>query len=688
MHALAPVKSLSVRAEVTLLSGFGALAFCLAALMFGKDLHFDALHYHLYLGASADGSRLSRDFMAASLQSYLTPYGYVPFHWMAKHGWPTWLALTSIALVQSLIVPATWLVSYAIFPGRSCGDSVSRVMSVVMGLACGLIIVQIGSSFIDLTTSIPVIAGLAIMLLCHRGMMAWTPGMVASGLVFGIATGLKLTNAQAVVCAFFIPVLSRGTLVQRFSRLSIAGLVSGFAFALVQGPWSVQLWKEFGNPMFPFFNAIFKSDDFGLWSFRHVRFEPDGPMQFILRPLLVADFMGSVYHESSAPDARFAGLLGLLTIIACKRFKGSPLAPRLAPCAAMLMIWLCAGWVTWLLWSGNGRYFIPGFVLVGPMIMASVRSVSMAGSARLAWGGFVVIFAAQLGLLMTNTATRWSNVERPFTGLSDRFFDVLASGPLATEPRILITIGMQSSSWSVTGLHRDSSLINIDGQYTMRPGGPGWDRVKGILDSARPIGLYVRSTPSELRNIASARGIRARNPQEVIDRLESAWMLANFRKTLLFYGMAPKDNGRCWRLSYNQKDPVEHERFYMGEAVNTGLEEPIGMVCDVITIAATETQPRSTEIERADLAASIIERHCPERFPPGQAVTVPRESAMTRFYSPTDTRMVFNSLGEVSSSTFLVFGMQRIGLVEEIISGQWTPNCMSRQTAYVPPWAR
>jgi hypothetical protein len=165
-------------------------------------------------------------------------------------------------------------------------------------------------------------------------------------------------------------------------------------------------------------------------------------------------------------------------------------------------------------------------------------------------------------------------------------------------------------------------------------------------------------------------------------------MLANFRKTLLFYGMAPKDNGRCWRLSYNQKDPVEHERFYMGEAVNTGLEEPIGMVCDVITIAATETQPRSTEIERADLAASIIERHCPERFPPGQAVTVPRESAMTRFYSPTDTRMVFNSLGEVSSSTFLVFGMQRIGLVEEIISGQWTPNCMSRQTAYVPPWAR
>src|ERR1700678_480803 len=52
----------------------------------GKDMAWDTLNYHLYLGFSALNNRFGQDYFAAGPQSYFNPYIYAPFYYLARSG--------------------------------------------------------------------------------------------------------------------------------------------------------------------------------------------------------------------------------------------------------------------------------------------------------------------------------------------------------------------------------------------------------------------------------------------------------------------------------------------------------------------------------------------------------------------------------------------------------------------------
>src|SRR5216683_2017534 len=68
---------------------FACVALALACnYVLGKDMAWDTLNYHLYLGLSALNDRFGQDYFAAGALSYLNPYAYIPFYAMVGGGLP------------------------------------------------------------------------------------------------------------------------------------------------------------------------------------------------------------------------------------------------------------------------------------------------------------------------------------------------------------------------------------------------------------------------------------------------------------------------------------------------------------------------------------------------------------------------------------------------------------------------
>ncbi|MBK6928755.1 MAG: hypothetical protein IPH15_14970 [Comamonadaceae bacterium] len=95
-----------------------------------------------------------------------------------------------------------------------------------------------------------------------------------------------------------------------------------------------------------------------------IRFLADTWRDAILRPMAMAAPNSSVYIEIAAPDFRFALALGLgfLALISTRKASRAPgWLPTLALFALVFL-----SFIPWMRTTGNGRYFMPYLILIGP----------------------------------------------------------------------------------------------------------------------------------------------------------------------------------------------------------------------------------------------------------------------------------------------------------------------------------
>ena len=144
-----------------------SLAAIVFALFLGKDIHWDQLNYHYYLGFSVLHDRLAQDFMPASIQSYFVPYAYVPFAWMVERQVSDQTIVAVLAFLGSISIWATWelggrLCAPAVETGPLPFNGVGAWLSAATAAATPIVLSQIGSSFIDLTAAAPVLWGYVV----------------------------------------------------------------------------------------------------------------------------------------------------------------------------------------------------------------------------------------------------------------------------------------------------------------------------------------------------------------------------------------------------------------------------------------------------------------------------------------------------------------------------------------------
>jgi hypothetical protein len=467
-----------------------------AALLLGKDFSWDALAYHVYAGYSAVENRLAADYFAASTQGYLNPYAHVPFYLMLKHGFAPQLVVAVLALIHVLNLLIVYELA-CLLNRRDNGEVawMPVVLAVLLAFLNPIFILELGNSFNEISTSVPLLLGCYLLL---RGFALPRMATVAlAGMLIGAAAALKLSNLLFTVSVLPLLLMAPASIKLR-AQAVLAFAAGGMLGAIAAGGWwAWQLWELFGNPFFPLFNDIFKSPDVMASSVKHYRFLPHSLADGLLRPFMMLLPKGGVHVESVAPDLRYAALVLLLCLFGLKWAvraaqlklrQGEPFAPFQGQRAllALSLSLLCA-WGLWLLASGNSRYFLSMSCLAAVVLASllvrfsrNIRFFAYGGAAMLAFQAWTTVVVAD---------HRWNPAQ-----YGNSWFELTIPEQLRQQPQLYLHVGVLPASFLLPFLPEGSSMINLGGQYPLVDNA----KIRALLDKHGANVRVMRRAPSDV----------------------------------------------------------------------------------------------------------------------------------------------------------------------------------------------
>ncbi len=331
---------------------------CAAWTVFaGKDVNWDLLNYHYYLPYEWLHDRVLQDYFAASGQGYLNPVGFVPFYLLAASCHSV-IASMALAAMHSVNLALLYLIAWRLFAHRDPGERrLLSLLAATVGGASAIFWATVGSSFLEPLLTVPMLAG--VLLLIEPG----RAHPLAAGLLFGVAGALKYSNAIFALAALPLALVAS----PRRGRAGLAYVAGGVAaVALLAGPWLVLMGREFDNPVFPLFNAWFKSPHAPQANMFAGRFAIADIGAALAFPFELVAPGPLLYAEITAPDLRFAALV----VAAAAAFIVTPLGLR-RPAGALtgadwrLLGFFALAFALWLATSVNGRYGLIVLLLAG-----------------------------------------------------------------------------------------------------------------------------------------------------------------------------------------------------------------------------------------------------------------------------------------------------------------------------------
>lgn len=393
-----------------------------------------------------------------------------------------------------------------------------------------------------------------------------------------------------------------------------------------------------------------------------IRFEPDTWRDALLRPLAMIAPNAGVYVEIHAPDWRFvvAIVLGAVAIAANWRRIGQ------RSTMAAVTAWLVAAFAVWLATSGNGRYFIPGLLVIGPVCLALAYRLPGSRSLRMT----AALVAVGLQLFAVSSVTPWRSWGwAPWR--DGTYFPVQLDEQARTQPATYVTVSNISYSLIAPQFPAESRWINISTLPDVSDvNSIDMQRAQKIIKESKSLQFTAPSRPDFMD--------AARNPSPElateIDRMLNGQLLALKRplscRLLPSQGMA----------SIALKD--------IGTASPQTLAKMGFWVCDLQYPVARVEPPAAQQHTVADAAFAQVEKQCPRFFLPGQVGATPIEDdGWMRTYAQSDLRLFLLKDGVVYYKYGRALNMVRLGEAEAIRKGA-AVDCNHIRGRTGLPWER
>ncbi|HEX3914567.1 MAG TPA: hypothetical protein VHW71_13750 [Steroidobacteraceae bacterium] len=589
--------------------------------LLGKDMAPDMLSYHIYAGFNAVHARFAQDYFPAGPTSYFNPYIYVPLYYLVKSGLSSLEISSAFAIVHSIMLWLTYELALAVCPSHEGPRRLTfGLCAVAFALINPILLQQIGSTFADITTGELVLAGWLLLALAVRAPSI--ARVIGAGLLCGLATGFKLTNAVHAVAGiavlFMLPLAPWG----RIRRGIVYGISLGLGFLAIAAPWSYILERRFGNPLFPLMNNVFKSPEFTTEPLRHFRFIPETLAEALWRPFAMLDPVTMVHEELRAPDPRYAVLLVLAGVLFCRWLwqgrgvsSSQPVVSGDAVSTRVLSAigWgLAVDWVAWLSGSGNSRYFLPLSSVAAVVVVALVfRLFETQPKARnYVLAGILGIQGLQLWM---GTDFRWNE-----TAWDEHWINVAVPPKLKSDRSLYLTIGAQTNSFLAPYLSPGAGLINFSGFYTLGPDGASGAHIAEMVNRYAP---HVRML---IRGERLYRNDERRTPNRV--QIDDA--LRPFRLRV--------DESDCATISVHGLPPdLEFTVASSKPSVPQSRDTTYLVSCRVVPDRAEH--PAQLEAQHnIDLALDRLEDACPALFQPRRPNTEYMGDGGLRRYVNTD----------------------------------------------------
>lgn len=390
-----------------------------------------------------------------------------------------------------------------------------------------------------------------------------------------------------------------------------------------------------------------------------IRFMPDDLREAILRPVAMAAPDGAVYVEFIAPDFRFVFVL--LLVAAWLLLRGWRWAGPRTPW--ILLVVTALAFVPWLATSGNGRYFLPFLLVVGPLCIGLAQQLPTTRAMRLALA--VAMVGLQVFLVHEITPFRsWS-----FVHWGDGpAFPVEVPQRMREQPGTYVGLSNLSYSIIAPQFHPQSRWINLS-------------QLRG--DGASPL---ERRAEAFLREDHSPRLVF---PSLAIEDLRDPMDLAletAINDLLARHTLSVADASRCTLLPAPGIAGVARRSPQAEEQENPSQ---FGFwVCPLAHRASSEVATEAASADpREEAVFRKLEAHCPRLFH-GGAKTLRIPAGALRGYASSDFKLYVLSNGTVMYKYMRALNPVVLGTVDAVLAGKFSLDCGNVRGRGGLPWER
>ena len=481
-------------------------ASAIMAVRLGQDVSWDFQNYHYYSGYAFLNKPLDYDFAPGQEQSFHNPLLHVPT-WLMISRLPARAAAALLGALQGLNLYLVFLISWRLF--RRWNRTPRFLISLgnaAAGFYGTIQIAELGTTFGDTLVSIPILAGLLIVLIWlqsrEEGRRRACLLLFPAGLLAGVAFGLKATVivyvAGLLVCMTILMIRRR----MRAKCLAVfcIGLAAGFVAAY--GYWGVHLHREYRNPVYPYLNQIFRSPFYSLENTRDARFLPRTWQEGLFYPFYFAH-RNVLASEVNFRDARMAIahvsllLLALTSIFQLARFRRRNQSTRDPGDSTLLFLagFLAISYVAWQHLFSIYRYaavlelLIPVFLALLFSVWCRKRTVALA-------------ISLAVNVAIVNSVIPMDFGRQPFR---DGLWKVLIPPIRDLDRSVVVMAGTQATSYIVPSFPATTRFVRVSSNF-MRPGySAGLDRkILQVLASYDPARILAYVSSADEMSLADS----------------------------------------------------------------------------------------------------------------------------------------------------------------------------------------
>jgi len=397
------------------------------------------------------------------------------------------------------------------------------------------------------------------------------------------------------------------------------------------------------------------------------RFEPDTWLAALLRPVAMAAPDSHVYVEIMAPDFRWVFVLLLLALLVSMRRRargGSAGAVATTGADAqpatvlVLLAALAVAFVPWLMTSGNGRYFLAGLLIVGPVCVGLAWRLPVTRALRLTLAAGMVALQA-FAVQQSAPWQAWGLAQWK----EPPYFQVDLPPEAKAEPATYVTMSVISYSLLIPQFHPQSRWMNLANAPLPGAGAFNSERTAAFLAQAQgKLRLIVPVVPGMLTEALLPNA----QVSEVID------------SQLAPYGLGFAQPQACRFLhsrslaSMGLRDKTDKQRAQSGF-----------WLCELRRVAPS-VRPAAYG-RRHDAVFAALEKQCPRFLPAnGDGPSLALSIGEVRSYLQAEMKVYVYDDGEVLYKYYRDLNPVFVGKAQDILEGRARMDCAGVRAAL--PW--
>lgn len=350
------------------------LAACmlLVSVRLGTDASWDLRNYHLYDSFALLHKPGWTDLAPAQRQSFHPPMLDLPAFWLRLrlNHWPR-LVCALLALPSAAAVLLAWGIGRTLQQGGGLGGRAGLTLALLFGASGAAGLPTTGTSMSEMPAACFMLGGV-LLLLQEPDAPAMRTRVWMAGLLFGIAVGLKPTQALFAAAAVLAQLLcGQGGGMARLAGAARLGIGVAAGAVCSGGAWWLHMARLTGSPVFPYMNGLFRSPLFLPIGLVDDRFLPHGPGASLLQPFLWAWHPSRAAGELDLRDPRLA--LAWIAAVSCLlRLMLPILAASAARRQRFLLVFCVAAAVLWQRQFSILRYLAPIELLSGLLVLMAL----------------------------------------------------------------------------------------------------------------------------------------------------------------------------------------------------------------------------------------------------------------------------------------------------------------------------